>query len=94
MWPAKVDAHQLESAVLNIAINARDAMPEGGKLTIETGNAYLDDAYARQHPEVDPGQYVMVAITDDGTGMAPETVARVFDPFFTTSRPARAPAWA
>jgi signal transduction histidine kinase len=84
LWQTHADAQQLESAILNIAINARDAMPGGGKLTIETANAYLDEAYARQNPEVDPGQFVLVAITDTGTGMSPETAARVFDPFFTT----------
>jgi signal transduction histidine kinase/CheY-like chemotaxis protein len=84
LWTANADAHQLENALLNIAINARDAMPEGGKITIETGNAYLDDAYCRHHADVDPGQFVMVAISDTGTGMEPEVVARAFDPFFTT----------
>ena len=84
LWTATADPHQLESAILNVAINARDAMPDGGKLTIETGNTYLDDAYARQHGEVEPGQYVMVAVSDNGTGMAPDVAARVFDPFFTT----------
>jgi signal transduction histidine kinase len=84
VWTAKADPHQLESAILNIAINARDAMPEGGKLTIETGNTFLDDAYARQHGEVSPGQYVMVAISDNGIGMSSDVAARVFDPFFTT----------
>src|SRR5450432_1178872 len=84
VWTAKADPHQLESAVLNVAINARDAMPQGGKLTIETGNTFLDDAYARQHGEVLPGQYVMVAVSDNGTGMSSDVAARVFDPFFTT----------
>jgi signal transduction histidine kinase len=84
LWTTNADAHQLESAILNIAINARDAMPEGGKITIETGNAYLDDAYCRQHADVNPGQFVMVAISDTGTGMKPDVVARAFDPFFTT----------
>jgi signal transduction histidine kinase len=84
LWQTHADAQQLESAILNIAINARDAMPEGGKLTIETANAYLDEAYVRQNPEVEPGQFVLVAITDTGTGMSAETSARVFDPFFTT----------
>jgi signal transduction histidine kinase/CheY-like chemotaxis protein len=83
-WTTNADAHQLESAILNIAINARDAMPEGGKITIETANAYLDDTYCRQHPDVDPGQFVMVAISDTGTGMKPDVIARAFDPFFTT----------
>ncbi len=84
LWQTHADAQQLESAILNIAINARDAMPEGGKLTIETANAYLDEAYVRQNPEVEPGQFVLIAITDTGAGMSAETAARVFDPFFTT----------
>jgi signal transduction histidine kinase/CheY-like chemotaxis protein len=84
LWTTNADAHQLESAILNIAINARDAMAEGGKITIETGNAYLDDAYCRHHADVDPGQFVMVAISDTGKGMKADVVARAFDPFFTT----------
>ena len=84
LWTVHVDAPQLENAILNIAINARDAMPDGGKLTIETANAHLDDAYCRLNPEVQPGQFAMIAITDTGIGMSPEVAARVFDPFFTT----------
>jgi signal transduction histidine kinase/CheY-like chemotaxis protein len=84
LWAVNADAQQLESAILNVAINARDAMPEGGKLTIETANAYLDEAYCRQNPEVEAGQFTMIAITDTGIGMSPEVAARVFDPFFTT----------
>jgi signal transduction histidine kinase/DNA-binding response OmpR family regulator len=84
LWNTLVDANQLQNAILNLAINAKDAMPDGGKLTIEVANAFLDDDYADQHTEVSAGQYVMVAISDTGTGMPPDVVARAFDPFFTT----------
>ena len=84
LWPAFVDAAQLENAILNLAVNARDAMPDGGRLTLETGNAHLDEAYAAENIEVFAGQYVMVAVTDTGAGMPPEVVERAFDPFFTT----------
>jgi signal transduction histidine kinase/ActR/RegA family two-component response regulator len=84
LWQSHADVHQLESALLNLAVNARDAMPEGGKLTIETANAHLDEAYATLHPETEPGQYVMIAITDSGTGMTSDVLNRAFDPFFTT----------
>ncbi len=88
LWNTLVDPNQLENAILNLAINARDAMSNSGdasgKLTLEVANAYLDDAYARQHVEVTPGQYVMLAISDTGSGMTPEVLSRVFEPFFTT----------
>lgn len=84
LWKINVDAHQLESAIVNIAINARDAMSGGGKLTIETGNSYLDESYCSDNADVAPGQYVLIAISDKGVGMSPEVAARAFDPFFTT----------
>jgi signal transduction histidine kinase len=84
LWKTNVDAHQLESAIVNVAINSRDAMPDGGKLTIETGNVYLDEAYCSQNAEVSPGQFVMIALSDQGVGMPAQDVARAFDPFFTT----------
>jgi len=83
IWRTHIDASQLENAILNLCVNARDSMPNGGKLTIETANASLDDAYAAEHG-VTPGQYVLIAVTDTGTGMSAETAEKAFDPFFTT----------
>ncbi len=83
-WSAMVDPNQLTTAVLNLALNARDAMPEGGKLTLETGNVHLDEDYARINTEVTPGDYVMVAVSDTGTGIPADLLEKVFDPFFTT----------
>ena len=84
LWPAMADPAQLEAAVLNLALKARDAMPSGGRVTIELANKVLDADYARSHAEVTAGDYAMVAVSDTGCGMTPETVARVFEPFFTT----------
>lgn len=84
LWTIEVDQNQLESSILNLAVNARDAMPTGGKLTIETANTFLDETYAATDSEVVPGQYVMISVSDTGSGMSKETLERVFEPFFTT----------
>jgi PAS domain S-box-containing protein len=83
LWLTKVDASQLENALLNLCINARDAMPDGGRITIETANKWLDERAARER-ELSPGQYVSLCVTDTGTGMTPDVIAQAFDPFFTT----------
>jgi PAS domain S-box-containing protein len=84
LWNTFADTGALENALINLAVNARDAMPGGGRLTLEVSNAYLDDRYAAQHTEVVPGQYVCIAVSDTGTGMTPEQAALAFEPFFST----------
>jgi PAS domain S-box-containing protein len=84
LWQVEVDVDQLEAALLNVAVNARDAMPNGGKLTLETSNAFLGEEYCRANPEVVSGQYVQISITDNGTGMSKEVIDRAFEPFFST----------
>lgn len=86
LWNTMVDPNQLENVILNLSINARDAMGEGGKLTLELGNAMLDDHYVLEQPDVPAGQYVLLAISDTGKGMTPEVIERAFDPFFTTKQ--------
>jgi PAS domain S-box-containing protein len=89
LWTIEIDQNQLESAVLNLAVNARDAMPSGGKLTIETQNTFLDESYAATDAEVRPGQYVVICVSDTGSGMSKPTLARAFEPFFTTKEMGR-----
>ncbi len=83
LWTTQVDPHQLENALLNLCINARDAMPGGGRITMETANRWLDERAAGERDML-PGQYVSLCVSDNGTGMAPDVIARAFDPFFTT----------
>lgn len=89
LWRVVVDPVQLESAITNLAMNARDAMPRGGRLTFTTANSYLDEEYAAQQTDVTAGDYIVISITDTGTGMAPEVQQRAFEPFFTTKEPGK-----
>jgi PAS domain S-box-containing protein len=87
LWRIEADVSHLESAIVNLAINARDAMPDGGKLTLEAANVAADEEYCRVNPELAPGQYIAICLTDTGTGMSPEAMSRAFEPFFTTKEP-------
>jgi signal transduction histidine kinase/ActR/RegA family two-component response regulator len=89
LWRTFADGSQLESALINLCVNGRDAMPEGGRLTLETSNVALDAAYARANVDARPGDYVSICVTDSGSGMTPEVLARAFDPFFTTKKPGK-----
>jgi PAS domain S-box-containing protein len=89
LWKTLVDPGLIENALFNLALNARDAMPEGGRITIETGNVRLSEEYAAENIDAEPGRYVMVALTDSGAGMAPEVRERAFEPFFTTKAPGK-----
>lgn len=88
-WPIEVDLNQMENALLNLAVNARDAMPDGGKLTIEVANTHIDDRYAAQEEDVQPGQYVLISLSDTGQGMDAETLSHAIEPFFTTKEVGR-----
>jgi len=83
-WNIEADPVQLEAALLNLVLNARDAMPDSGKVTLESANVYVDERYAAQHPDIKPGQYVVVSVSDTGSGMPPDVLSRAFEPFFTT----------
>jgi two-component system NtrC family sensor kinase len=87
LWLTQADPAELEAAIINLAINARDAMPDGGKVTVETSNAFLDEAYCTQYEGVSPGQYVLISVTDEGLGMEADVVEKAFEPFFTTKDP-------
>ena len=89
LWKVEVDVHQFEQLILNLALNARDAMASGGRLTMETANVRLDEDYCRIHPQMPPGRYVMFRVSDDGVGMDESALAHMFEPFFTTKEPGK-----
>jgi len=89
LWHTRVDAGQFENAILNLAINARDAMPEGGRLTVRTRNVFLDSIFCSDHPEIEPGEFVSISVSDTGVGIEPDVLKRVFEPFFTTKESGR-----
>jgi len=89
IWPVEIDVNQMENALLNLAVNARDAMPDGGKLTIEVANTHIDEDYAAQEAEVSPGQYVLISVSDTGQGMDEDVLSHAIEPFFTTKEVGR-----
>jgi len=89
IWPVEIDVNQMENALLSLAVNARDAMPDGGKLTIEVANTHIDEAYAAQEAEVSPGQYVLISVSDTGQGMDEDVLSHAIEPFFTTKEVGR-----
>jgi len=94
LWNVVLDPSQVEQTLVNLIVNARDALPDGGRITVQTANVEIDDAYCREHLDAKPGDYVVLSVSDDGSGMDDETLAHIFEPFFSTKKVARAPGWA